>query len=70
MGRPTTEKLHVTERFPDYGHPTMDVTIDDPAAYTKPWGNRQEMYLRPAWEPMTRRPLGRCSHLREFDDCR
>ena len=54
LGRPTTEKMHVTERFrrPDYGHLTIDVTIDDPGAYTKPWGNRQEMHLRPGWEPM------------------
>ena len=54
LGRPTTEKLHVTERFrrPDYGRLTIDVTIDDPGAYTKPWGNRQEMHLRPGWEPM------------------
>ena len=54
LGRPTTQKLHVTERFrrPDYGHLTIDITIDDPGAYTKPWGNRQEMHLRPGWEPM------------------
>jgi hypothetical protein len=54
LGRPTTEKLDVTERFrrPDYGHLMIDVTIDDPGAYTKPWGNRQEMHLRAGWEPM------------------
>src|SRR5215467_11261267 len=54
LGRPTTERLHVTERFrrPDYERLTIDVTIDDPGAYTKPWGNRQEMHLRLGWEPM------------------
>jgi hypothetical protein len=54
LGRPTTEKLHVTERFRrvDYGHLMIDVTIDDPGAYTMPFSNRQEMHLRPGWEPM------------------
>lgn len=54
LGRPTTEKLHVIERFRrvDYGHLVTDVTIDDPGAYTKPFSSRQEMHLRPGWEPM------------------
>jgi hypothetical protein len=31
--------LHVTERFgrPDFGHLEIQLTIDDPKAYTKPW---------------------------------
>jgi len=38
MGHPLTEKLHLTERFrrPDAGHLEIDVTIDDPGAYTAP----------------------------------
>jgi hypothetical protein len=38
-GRPTTEALHVTERFQrkDFGHMEVQITIDDPKAYTKPW---------------------------------
>jgi hypothetical protein len=38
-GHPTTEKLHVTERFtrPDLGHLRVEITIDDPGAYTRPW---------------------------------
>jgi hypothetical protein len=38
-GRPTTEALHVTERFlrKDFGHMEVQITIDDPKAYTKPW---------------------------------
>ena len=38
-GIPTTEKLHVTEKFrrKDFGHMEMEITIDDPGAYTKPW---------------------------------
>jgi hypothetical protein len=38
-GLPATESLHVTERFarPTIGRMNIDVTIDDPKAYTKPW---------------------------------
>jgi hypothetical protein len=34
-----TEQLHLTERFrrPDAGHLTIEVTVDDPGAYTKPF---------------------------------
>ena len=38
-GHPATENLRVTERFRrrDFGHMTVEVTIDDPKTYTKPW---------------------------------
>jgi hypothetical protein len=38
-GHPTTEALHVTERFRrrDFGHLDIQLTIDDPKAYTKAW---------------------------------
>lgn len=38
-GRPHTESLHTIERFRrrDFGHMDVEVTIDDPGAYTKPW---------------------------------
>jgi hypothetical protein len=38
-GRPHTEALHTIERFhrSDFGHMEVEVTIDDPGAYTKPW---------------------------------
>ncbi len=38
-GRPATEQLRVTERFrrKDFGHMDIQITIDDPKAYTKPW---------------------------------
>jgi hypothetical protein len=38
-GKPATEALHVTERFrrKDFGHMEIQITIDDPKAYTKPW---------------------------------
>jgi hypothetical protein len=38
-GHPHTEALHVTERFrrKDFGHLEIQITIDDPKAYTKAW---------------------------------
>ena len=38
-GHPSTEQLRVTEKFrrPDFGHMEIEITIDDPGAYTKPW---------------------------------
>lgn len=38
-GHPHTDALHVTERFrrPNFGSMELDVTIDDPKAYTTPW---------------------------------
>ena len=39
LGKPSTEALHVTEKFKrkDFGHMDIEITIDDPKAYTKPW---------------------------------
>jgi hypothetical protein len=38
-GHPHSEALRVTERFRrrDFGHLEMQITFDDPKAYTKPW---------------------------------
>jgi len=38
-GHPHSDALHVIERFrrPDFGHMEVQLTIDDPKAYTKPW---------------------------------
>jgi hypothetical protein len=38
-GRPATDSLRVTERFvrKDLGHMDIQITIDDPKTYTKPW---------------------------------
>jgi hypothetical protein len=38
-GSPLTDTAHIIERYrrPDYGHLEIEVTIDDPKAYTKPW---------------------------------
>jgi hypothetical protein len=39
IGNPMTDAAKVTERFrrPNFGTLEIDVTIDDPKAYTKPW---------------------------------
>ncbi len=54
LGRPTTDQLKVTERFTrtHYGHMSIEVTIDDPGAYTDTWSATQVVHLRPGWEPM------------------
>jgi len=38
-GHPITEAAHITEHFrrKDFGHMDIQITIDDPKAYTKPW---------------------------------
>ena len=48
-GLPTTEALRITERFhrPRIGHMDIEVTIDDPEAYTKPWNVKLAWRLVP-----------------------
>ncbi len=48
IGHPNTSALHVTERFrrPDAGHLTIETTIDDPGAYTKPFTYTQPLTLQ------------------------
>jgi hypothetical protein len=38
MGHPNTDRLRLTERFQraDAGHMTIEITVDDPGAYTRP----------------------------------
>ncbi|HLH43936.1 MAG TPA: hypothetical protein VKV74_13180 [Bryobacteraceae bacterium] len=54
LGRPTTDALHVTERFrrKDFGHLDVQVTIDDPKAYTRPWTVTYNAALLPEGELM------------------
>ena len=39
QGHPHTDKMRITERFrrPDLGHLEIEITINDPEAYAKPW---------------------------------
>ena len=49
VGRPSTNALHVIERFrrKDFGHMDLQITIDDPKAYTRPWTVMQDVHLLP-----------------------
>ena len=51
-GSPLTNSGKVTERFhrPDYGHLTIDVTIDDAKAYTRPWSTAIRLIAVPDTE--------------------
>jgi hypothetical protein len=46
-GHPHSESLVVTERFrrPDFGHLFIDITIEDPIAYTRPWTVTEDFRL-------------------------
>ena len=52
LGRPATGQLRVTERFirRDFGRMDIDVTIDDPKAYTRPWTVTQSLVFQPDTE--------------------
>ena len=54
VGRPSTDALNVIERFrrKDFGHMDLQITIDDPKAYTKPWTVNQDVHLLPDTELM------------------
>jgi hypothetical protein len=54
QGKPSTEALHVIERFrrKDFGHMDIEITIDDPKAYTKPWTFTEHVLLLPDTELM------------------
>lgn len=49
LGHPHTEKLHTIERYTrtDLGNMTIEVTIDDPGAYTKPFTTVGRARLQP-----------------------
>jgi hypothetical protein len=46
-GHPHSDQMKVTERFrrPDFGHLLIEITIEDPLAYAKPWTVTQEFQL-------------------------
>lgn len=49
LGHPHSDALHVTERFRrrDFGHMDLDVTIDDPKTYTRPFSYKIGLHLLP-----------------------
>ncbi|HWF08180.1 MAG TPA: hypothetical protein VG297_06940 [Bryobacteraceae bacterium] len=46
-GHPTSDQLHVTERYtrPQLGELQLDITIEDPVNYTRPWNVTEKMPL-------------------------
>ncbi len=46
-GRPQTERLRVVERYrrPSLGRLELEITVDDPGAYSKPWKVRRALDL-------------------------
>jgi hypothetical protein len=52
FGTPLTDAAKVTERFrrTSYGRMEIDVTIDDPKVYTRPWTVRVEQRIMPDQE--------------------
>jgi hypothetical protein len=51
-GHPHSDALHVTERFRrrDFGHMDLQIVIDDPKAYTRPWSVSYGLRLMPDTE--------------------
>ena len=51
-GHPAGENLRVTERFrrKDFGHMNVEVRIDDPKTYTKPWTVNLPLIFQPDTE--------------------
>ena len=50
VGKPTTEALRFVERFhrTSFGNMEIQITIDDPKAYTEPWTITEQMRLMPS----------------------
>jgi hypothetical protein len=48
-GRPHSDAMHLTERYHrrDFGHLEVQLTIDDPKAYAKPWTVNESAVLLP-----------------------
>jgi len=51
-GKPHSDAMHLVERYkrPDLGHLNVDLTIEDPKAFTKPYSFTRSFTLAPGWE--------------------
>ena len=51
VGHPHSDALHLVERIQRVNHDTLqiDITVDDPKAYTRPWTGQVVFKLRPGW---------------------
>jgi hypothetical protein len=52
QGAPHSDQLHVIERYrrPDFGHLEVEITLEDPKAFTKPHTFKRGFILLPNWE--------------------
>lgn len=50
-GLPHSDQLHVIERVsrPEHDKLRVDITVDDPKAYTKTWSGYRELEFEPGW---------------------
>ncbi len=46
-GHPLSDAMQLTEKFrrPDFGHMEIEITMDDPKMYTKPWTVKENPHL-------------------------
>ncbi|MEO8097441.1 MAG: hypothetical protein ABI811_07040 [Acidobacteriota bacterium] len=51
-GLPASDALHVTERWrrKDFGHMDLEITVDDPKIFTRPWTAKEPLHLVPGTE--------------------
>jgi hypothetical protein len=51
VGHPHSDELHLIEHFhrTAHDHLALDITIEDPKAYAKPWTAHLDFVLRPTW---------------------
>jgi hypothetical protein len=51
-GTPHSDQLHVIERYtrPDLGHLNVEITLEDPGAFTKPHTFTRQHVLSDTWE--------------------
>jgi hypothetical protein len=49
LGHPRSEAMHMTERYRrrDFGHMDLEITIDDPTYYTRPFGFKTTLTMIP-----------------------
>jgi len=52
LGHPRTSQAHIIERYtrPELGRINMEIDIDDPGAYSRPWKVHESSELAPGWE--------------------
>jgi hypothetical protein len=53
-GNPASDAMKVTEKFrrTSFGHMEIEITLDDPKLYTRPWKATEKLHLLPDTEVM------------------